>query len=177
MTMGGGAWRALMSSYVPVVLANAGQAAPTIGALVTVGNSAALIGSAVSKWIQALGFRTSVLLGLLPAGIGIGLIGILPEKFAVVAATLLVAGLGAGVLQTVGPALAADAVEPEERGDAIASIGAFRAATLLLAPLGVGALVLVMPIGAALGVAGALMIVPSVVLARRSTNPQLPESH
>jgi MFS family permease len=177
MTVGGGAWRGLMNSYVPVVLAHAGQAAPTIGALVTVGNSAALIGSAVSKWVQALGFRTSVLLGLLPAGIGIGLIGILPEKFAVVAATLLVAGLGAGVLQTVGPALAADTVEPEERGDAIASIGAFRAATLLLAPLGVGALVLVMPIGAALGVAGALMIVPSVVLARRSTNPQLPESH
>lgn len=166
MTAGGGAWRGLMNSYVPVVLAHAGQAAPVIGALITIGNVAALVGSAISKWVQALGFRNSVLLGLIPAGVGIALTGVLPQNIAVMAGALLVAGLGAGILQTVGPALAADSVDPEERGDAIASNGTFRAATLLIAPLGVGALVLAMPIGAALGVAGAVMLVPAIVVAR-----------
>jgi len=155
-----------MNSYVPVILAHAGQAAPVIGALVTVGNIAALIGSAVSKWVQPLGSRTSVLLGLLPAGLGIALTGALSGNLAAVAAALLLAGLGAGILQTVGPALAADAVDPEERGDAIASNGTFRAATLLIAPLGVGAMVLALPIGAALGIAGALMLLPGLVVAR-----------
>jgi MFS family permease len=174
MTAGGGAWRGLMNSYVPVVLAHAGQAAPAIGLLVTGGNVAALIGSASSKWVQALGFRPAVLLGLLPAGIGIGLTGAFSGHVAVVAVTLFAAGLGAGVLQTVGPALAADSVEPGERGDAIASNGTFRAATLLIAPLGVGALVLVLPIGTALGVAGALILVPSAVVARRRRPAQTP---
>ena len=167
MTAGGGAWRGLMNSYVPVILAHAGQAAPVIGALVTVGNIAALIGSAVSKWVQPLGSRASVLLGLLPAGVGIALTGVLSGHLAAVAAALLLAGLGAGILQTVGPALAADAVDPEERGDAIASNGTFRAATLLFAPLGVGAMVLALPIGAALGIAGALMLLPGLVVTRR----------
>ncbi|MGH7290116.1 MAG: MFS transporter, partial [Myxococcota bacterium] len=174
MTAGGGAWRGLMNSYVPVVLAHSGQAAPAIGLLVTGANVAALIGSATSKWVQALGFRSAVLLGLLPAGIGIGLTGLFSGHVAVVAVTLFLAGLGAGVLQTVGPALAADSVEPEERGDAIASNGTFRAATLLIAPLGVGALVLVLPIGTALGVAGALILLPSAVVARRRRPAQTP---
>jgi MFS family permease len=166
MTAGGGAWRGLMNSYVPVVLAQAGQAAPAIGALVTVGNVAALVGSASSKWVQPLGSRSAVLIGLIPAGIGIALTGVLPQTVAVVAAALLIAGLGGGILQTVGPALAADSVAPEERGDAIASNGTFRAATLLITPLGVGALVLAMPIGVALGIAGAVMLLPGLVVTR-----------
>lgn len=167
MTAGGGAWRGLMNSYVPVILADAGQAAPVIGALVTVANVAALLGSAISKRVQPLGVRAAVLLGLIPAGVGIALTGVLPQAFVVVAAALFVAGLGAGILQTVGPALAADSVAPEERGDAIASNGTFRAATLLIAPLGVGAIVLVLPIGAALGIAGALMLLPAAVVIRK----------
>jgi len=83
-----------------------------------------------------------------------------------VVATLLIAGLGGGILQTVGPALTADSVAPEERGDAIASNGTFRAATLLIAPLGVGALVLAMPIGVALGIAGGVMLLPALVVTR-----------
>jgi MFS family permease len=166
MTAGGGAWRGLMNSYVPVVLAQAGQAAPAIGALVTIGNIAALVGSASSKWVQPLGSRTAVLVGLIPAGVGIALIGVLPQTITVVAAALLVGGLGGGILQTVGPALAADSVEPEERGDALASNGTFRAAMLLIAPLGVGAMVLAMPIGAALGIAGAVILLPAFVVAR-----------
>lgn len=167
MTAGGGAWKGLMNSYVPVVLSHAGHAAPVVGALVTAANLAVLLGSAVSKKVRATGLRGAMLLGLVPAGAGIGLTGLLPGNAVVAAATLVTAGLGAGVLQTVGPALAADSVAPEERGDAIASIGTFRAATLLLTPLGAGALVLVLSAGATLATAGALMTAPAVLVALR----------
>jgi len=176
MTAGGGAWRGLMNSYVPVILANAGHAAPVIGVLVTVGNIAALGGSAISKLVHTAGFRTSVLAGLLPAGLGIALTGVLPGAVAMVAVALAIAGIGAGILQTMGPALAADSVRPEERGDAIASNGTFRAATLLIAPLGVGAMVLALPIGVALGIAGALMLLPAVVVARKNPSVTAAES-
>jgi MFS family permease len=153
MTAGGGAWKGLMNSYVPVVLSQAGQAAPVVGVVVTAANAAALLGSAVSRWVQALGVRRAVLLGLVPTGVGLAVAGLLADHPAAAAAALVVAGVGAGVLQTVGPGLAADSVGPEERGDAIASIGTFRAVTLLVAPLGVGALVLALPVGVALTVA------------------------
>jgi MFS family permease len=93
-----------------------------------------------------------------------------------VAVALAIAGIGAGILQTMGPALAADSVRPEERGDAIASNGTFRAATLLIAPLGVGAMVLALPIGVALGIAGALMLLPAVVVARKNPSVTAAES-
>ncbi|MBD0423651.1 MFS transporter [Streptomyces sp. NPDC052309] len=168
MTAGGGAWKGLMNSYVPVVLSHAGHAAPAVGALVTGANLAGLMGSAVSKRVQAAGLRPAMLLGLVPAGVGIGLTGLFPGSIVVATAMLFAAGLGAGVLQTVGPALAADSVGPEERGDAIATIGTFRAATLLAAPLGAGALVLVMSAGAALATAGALMSLPAVLVSLRN---------
>ncbi|MEV6119258.1 MFS transporter [Streptomyces sp. NPDC052077] len=167
MTAGGGAWKGLMNSYVPVVLSHAGHAAPVIGALVTAANLAVLAGTAASRRVQTLGPRGSTVLGLVPAGAGLALTGLFPGSAVVSAVMLFVAGLGAGLLQTVGPALAADAVGPEERGDAIASIGTARAATLLMSPLGVGALVLVLSSGAALAVAGALISLPAVAAALR----------
>lgn len=166
MTAGGGAWKGLMNSYVPVLLSQAGHAAPVVGAVVTTANAAALLGSAVSRWVQGLSVRRSVLLGLVPTGLGLLLAGLLAGHLAAAAAALAVAGVGAGLLQTVGPGLAADSVGPEERGDAIATIGTFRAATLLAAPLGVGALALALPVGAALAVAGVLIVVPAAVAVR-----------
>ena len=168
MTAGGGAWKGLMNSYVPVLLSQAGHAAPVVGVVVTGANAAALLGSAVSRWVQRLGVRRSVLLGVVPTGLALALAGLLADHLAAAATALAVAGGGAGVLQTVGPGLAADSVGPEERGDAIATIGTFRAATLLAAPLGVGALVLALPVGAALTVAGVLIVVPSTVALRRA---------
>lgn len=74
---------------------------------------------------------------------------------------LAVSGLGAGALQTVGPAVATDAVHPEERGEAIAATGAFRAAALFVAPLGAAAVVLVAPVGVALALGGVLIVAPA----------------
>lgn len=58
---------------------------------------------------------------------------------------LFISGVGAGILQTLGPALATDAVQPQERGRAMASIGTLRAISLLVTPMGIGALVFILP--------------------------------
>jgi hypothetical protein len=60
-------------------------------------------------------------------------------------AFLFISGVGAGILQTLGPALATEAVGLEERGRAIASVGTFRAISLLVTPMGIGALIFLVP--------------------------------
>lgn len=92
MTAGGGAWKGLMNSYVPVVLSQSGHAAPVIGALVTCANLAVLVGTASAKRVQAAGLRGSTVLGLVPAGVGLGLTGLFPGSGVVTAVTLFVAG-------------------------------------------------------------------------------------
>ena len=53
-------------------------------------------------------------------------------------------------------------MHPEERGEAIAATGAFRAAALFAAPLGAAAVVTVAPVAVALTVGGALIVAPAV---------------
>jgi hypothetical protein len=79
------------------------------------------------------------------------------------AAALAVSGLGAGILQTVGPAIAADEVAAEERGDALALTGTYRAAALFLAPIGMAGLLLFIPLTASLIAAGLLITAPAAV--------------
>jgi MFS family permease len=79
---------------------------------------------------------------------------------------LTLSGLGAGALQTLGPAVATQAVHPEERGDAIALAGTFRAASLLATPLAVAALVAVLPLAGALAVVSAGMALPGALTRR-----------
>jgi MFS family permease len=78
----------------------------------------------------------------------------------------VISGLGMGLLQTVGPALAAESVEENERGDAMAAVGLYRAGARFVAPFGVGALVLVMPLSHALVAAGALLALPAAYALR-----------
>ncbi len=132
--MSAGAWRGLLSSYVPVALDAARQPASTIGVLVSVANGASVVGSAVvaracyRRMVRAFVFAT------LATGVATGLVALAADAPWAAAALLAVSGLGAGALQTVGPAIAADSVHREERGEAIAAAGTFRAAALFAAP-------------------------------------------
>jgi MFS family permease len=161
-----GAWRGLLGSYVPVALDHARQSSTTIGALVAVANGAQVAGSAVAGRLRGAGLRRSLVLGVLASGIGIAVVGPLAGMAVLSAVALCVSGIGAGALQTVGPAVATDAVEPEERGEAIASAGTFRAAALLLAPFAVAGLVTVIPLSAAILTAGLLITAPVVGVGR-----------
>jgi hypothetical protein len=156
-----GAWRGLLGSYVPLVLIHVGHSAVTVGVLVTVANAAAIAGAWLVRHLEAeVQIRRVLMLGTPLTGLAIAAFG--PLAFSSVGAgiALTVSGVGAGALQTLGPAVAADAVHAERRGDAIAVTGTFRAASLFVAPLATAGLVAILPIGAAIAVTGAVMAMP-----------------
>lgn len=168
-----GGWRGLLTSYVPVALDSARQPASTIGALVAVANGASLVGAAVAGRVPRRRSRPVLLGGIVATGVATALTAALASHVVLSAAVLVISGVAAGALQVLGPALAAEAVHPEERGDAIAATGTFRAAALFAAPLTVAGLVFVLPLAPAVALVGAAMTAPAVALRRRGAVPEL----
>lgn len=162
-----GAWRGLLSSFVPVALDAARHSASTIGTLVSVANGASLLGSVLVARVRGPWIRRSYVLGMLGAGGATGLVVLAAGSWWLAAVLLAISGLGAGALQTVGPAIATDAVHPQERGEAIAAAGAFRAAALFGAPLAVAGAVAVLPLAIAMGAAGALIAASAAIVRGR----------
>lgn len=167
-----GAWRSLLSSYVPVALEAAAQPASTIGALVSVANGASVAGAALVARVRDRWLDRTFVLGTLAAGGATGAVVLVADTWWAAAMLLAVSGLGAGALQTVGPAIAAESVHPEERGDAIAAAGTFRAAAMFAAPLAVACAIVVFPLTATMAAAGAL--IAASVLAVRAPSPAPP---
>ena len=166
MTAGG--WRGLLSSYVPVALDAARQSASTIGALVALANGASLVGSALAGRVPPRWSARTVLGGIVVTGIATALMAALAWNAALSAVVLLLSGIAAGAIQVLGQATAAESVHPEERGDAIAVTGTFRAAALFAAPLAVAGLVVVLPLAPAVALVGAAMTVPAIGLRHRT---------
>jgi MFS family permease len=154
-----GGWRGLLGSYVPVALEAARQPASTIGVLVSLANAATVVGSSAIARVRAgrlFGASTVV------AGVGLAVMALVPGSFWVCAVALTVSGLGAGALQTLGPAVAAEGVHDQERGRAIAATGTFRAGAMLGAPLAVAGLLAFAPMSAALAVVALAISSPAV---------------
>lgn len=166
MNVAAGAWRSILDSFVPVALSLAGQPAVVIGLLLTTANGAMLAGSGASSWIRKRGIRASFATGLLCTGLGLAATAPLAALPFAAAASLALSGLGAGILQTVGPAIAADEVGPEERGDALALTGTYRAVALLLAPIGMAGILAFTPLAPALILAGVLITTPATIALR-----------
>lgn len=169
MNAAAGGWKSLLDSYVPLVLSLAGQPAAVIGILISVANAAVLVGSAAGGWVRAKGIRASWSMGVLAAGLGLAAAGFFAGWAVAAAAALALSGVGAGILQTVGPAIAAETVHPEERGDALAVTGTFRASALFLVPVGMAGLVTVVPATPALLAAGLLIAAPAAAVRRQGT--------
>lgn len=162
-----GAWRGLLGSYVPVALAQARQSSSTIGVLVSVANGAALVGSAAAARVPTPWTRATVLVGMAVIGLTTGLTTAAAGYVVLGGVVLGLSGLAAGLVQVLSLAAAADAVHPEERGEAIAVSGTFRAAALFAAPLTVAGLVVVLPLAPAVALVGAAMTVPAIALRTR----------
>ena len=167
-----GAWRGLLTSYVPVALDAARQSASTIGLLVSVANAASLVGAGLGGRTSRGWTRPVVLLGVLSTGLATALTGVVAGSVVLSAAVLALSGLAAGAIQVLGPALATEAVHPEERGDAIAVTGTYRAAALFAAPLAVAGLVVALPLAASVALVGIAMTAPALVLRRDAGAPQ-----
>jgi predicted MFS family arabinose efflux permease len=169
-----GAWRGLLGSYVPVALDAARQSPTTIGALISVANAAALVGAVIAARVRQSWTTRVVLWGIVVTGVTTGLTAALAGHVLLSAVVLATSGISAGVLQVLGLAVASDAVHPEERGEAIAVSGTFRAGALFAAPLAVAGLVVVLPLAPAVALVGAAMTVPAVALRRRPPVPEAP---
>lgn len=162
-----GGWRGLVSSYVPVALAGAHQPASVIGVLVSVANAASVGGAALVSRLPGRRFLAAVAVGTLAAGAGMALLALLAFSAPLAAAVLALSGLGAGALQTLGPALVKDAVEDEETGKALAAAGAFRSGALLGSPLAVSGMLAGMALPPAMAITGGLIALPALRLHRR----------
>lgn len=162
-----GGWRALLQSFVPVVLEGAGHGPAVIGAIMA---SADAVGTAGTAYVA----RHTIRRVRRTIGVAVALTAASMAVFPFVAGSALaaavaigVSGLAVGFQQTLGPALASEAVAGGEQGEAIAVVGTFRAAALLVTPAAVsGALgVLALPVALA-GAAVAIALPTGVVLAR-----------
>jgi MFS family permease len=163
-----GAWRGILNSYLPVLLTAAGHSIPVAGAMMTLANLAALAGSAVAGPVRRAGVRVSAALGTVLAVAGIASMAFLTPHLVLAGVFLFISGVGAGILQTLGPALATEAVGLEERGRAIASIGTYRAVSLLVTPMGIGALIFIGPSAAlATAIVAVAVGIPAMSMASR----------
>jgi len=168
-----GGWRALLTSYVPVALRQAGQSAPVIGLLVSVASGSSLVGSTFVARLRERGITPALLAGTMLTGFGMAATALVAGAAPVAALTLAISGLGAGALQTLGPAAAAAGVPPQQRGVAISVSGAFRAGALFTAPLAVGALLAGLPLTPAMALAGAFLALPALALRATTGTPDV----
>jgi MFS family permease len=167
-----GAWRALLTSYVPVALDAAGQSATAVGALISVANGAQLLGTGLAGRIRSHLTGRALLSGIVATGVATALTAAVAGNTPLAAVVLAVSGVAASAVQVLGPALAAESVHPEERGEAIAATGTFRAAALFAAPLAVAGMVVLVPLAPAIAVVGAGMTLPAFALRGRDATSQ-----
>lgn len=156
-----GGWRALLGSYVPLALLAADQSPMSVGLLIAAANAASILGAwIVRHFVDGRAVRRALDLGAPATGLAIAATGACASSWPLVGLALVVSGIAAGALQTLGPAIAADSVHAQERGEAIAATGTFRAASLFLTPVAAAGLVALMPLAATIAVTGLLLAVP-----------------
>lgn len=165
-----GGWRGILNSYLGVVITEAGHSIPVVGAMMTLANLAALVGSSLAMPLRRLGIGKSTMVGTLLAAVGTAAMALLMPNLPLACVFLVLSGLGGGILQTLGPALAADSVGSEERGRSIASVGTFRAISLLVTPMGIGAMVFVLPSPAMATAIVAVVLGAPALISRRSAS-------
>lgn len=129
-----GSWRGILNSYVPVVLKSVGESYFLVGVLVAVANAASIAGAGIMGLLRRFAPIKVFAVGVLTAAAGTALVGLTAKSVSVTVVLLAIGGIGAGLLQTLGPVMAAHGVSPQQKGDAVAIAGSFRAGALLVAP-------------------------------------------
>jgi hypothetical protein len=162
----GGAWWAMLGSYVPVLLVAAGVGTLGVGGMVTASEAAGFAALVALRRLPSARVADAVTIGGFAAcGALLGL-ALAPALVPVYVALLVVGGAAGGTVTTLAPALAAADAGPEEQGDALALSGMFRAGALLGAPASVGAMVAAIPLSAALLALGSVLTVSGAAIAR-----------
>ena len=163
----GGGWRALQSSYVPVILTAAGLPAGIVGILLSASDLASTIAIAALVRFPPRYTVISLHLAVLAAGIGLAILPFVAGMPVLAGMTMMFAGAGAGPLMTLSVAMARQLADPADEGEAIALIGTFRAGALLVTPTAVALSLAVLTVGAAMSIAGIAIAVPATALSLR----------
>ncbi len=129
-----GSWRGILNSYVPVVLKSVGESYFMVGIMVAIANSASVAGAGITGFLNKRSPVKVFAVGVVGAAAGTALVGFTARSVIITVVLLAIGGIGAGLLQTLGPVLAAHGVSLQHKGDAIAIAGSFRAGALLIAP-------------------------------------------
>lgn len=153
--VGAGLWRALMGSYLPLLLSHAGHPDVQVGLIVAVANLAAIGGSVAVRRVSSPRLGPLVTAAMVVTGGALGAASLSAASLLLVTVLLAAAATCVGVLQTAGPALAVGSVAPGLRGEALAYLGVMRALALLVAPIAVAGALLVLPLPTGLALAGA----------------------
>jgi hypothetical protein len=161
----GGAWWAMLGSFVPVLLVGAGFGSAGVGWLITASEGAGMVALLLQRGVSGRSrIRVRVVLASVSIAAALAALALAPPVLGVTIALLLAGGAASGTATTLGPALASLAAGPEEQGDALALQGTFRSVALLGAPAMVGALVTTVALGPALVVLSGALLVPGLVI-------------
>jgi len=162
-----GSWRGILNSYVPVVLKSVGDSYFLVGVLVAVANAASIAGAGIMGLLRKRSPIKVFALGVVTASAGTALVGLTAQSVYITIFLLAIGGIGAGLLQTLGPVMAANGVSLQLKGDAIAIAGSFRASALLIAPFCTAILLGPLGMSGALFIVGAALGLP--ILAAKGT--------
>ena len=164
-----GGWRAMVMSLIPAALEAAGQPRALIGILMMISEAVALATSAGLMRFRVGNVPAAIQAGVLMLTAAVVSLPFVAPNALAAASAMALGGLGSGLLMSLGPALATVSVSADERGEAIAVAGTFRAVALLVTPGSAAAAmgILTLPVGMA--VAGLVMGVPPMLAALRRT--------
>lgn len=155
-----GCWRAMLNAYLPVVLQAAGYSTAQIGLLLAVANLANIIGVSAALPMARRSTAGSLVGAVAITAGSMALFGIMTSTPWFVMVVLFCSGLGGGALQTLAPSVAVVGLDPWQKGNAMAVIGAWRSGAMLVAPLSVAAALAFVSFGAASGVLGVVLLSP-----------------
>ncbi|GAA4428906.1 hypothetical protein GCM10023169_30610 [Georgenia halophila] len=155
-TTSAGTWRGILTSYVPVVLTEAGKSSSTVGMLSAAANGALFFGSWLSAPLGRISSKRTLIAATLAAGATVAALGVVAGSTVGAFAVLVISGAAAGVLQVLGSAVAVDGVAENDKGDAIATLGTFRSVGMFAGPAIMAGAVVMMPLAASFAVVGGL---------------------
>lgn len=170
-----GGWRAMLNSYVPVVLDAAGHPPAIIGVLLALADALVTASAATLARRPIRRVRRAIGVSVAITATSLAVFPFVAGSAVAAALAIAIQGLASGVQMTLGPALAGRSVAPGEQGEAVAVAGTFRAASLLATPAAVSASLAVLALPVAIAAAAAVIAMPTaVVLARTRATPADP---